>query len=294
VDWNDGRLFLAVARAGQMLGAARSLGLSQATLSRRIAALEKALGAELLVRRTTGCELTGDGAALIPSLERMEAEMIQARARLQRAGTGPEGTVRIGAPDGFGVGFLAPALARLAERHPGLVVQLVPVPRAFSLSQREADVAVMVGRPEQGRLIARKLTDYSLRLYAARGYFLNREPPREAGDLRQHRLIGYVEDLIFAPSLTYAGEFLRNWTSALEIASAMGQLAAIRAGAGIGVLHDYLAQEEPGLVPVLPELRALRSYWTVYHESLRDVARVQAVVRFLNDLVREVPSRFVT
>lgn len=98
--------------------------------------------------------------------------------------------VRIGAPDGFGVGvgFLAPRLADLAARHPGLTVQLVPTPRGFSLSRREVDLAVMVGRPERGPLVARKLTDYSLGRYAAH------PAPVEPADLVRHRLVGYVED----------------------------------------------------------------------------------------------------
>ena len=293
MDWDDGKLFLAVARAGQMLGAARTLGINQATLSRRVSALEAALGTKLLIRRTNGCELTDEGTAFMATLERVETEFIQARSSLQKADSTVSGTVRIGAPDGFGVAFLAPRLGLLAERHPDLAIQLVPVPRSFSLSRREADIAVMVGRPEQGRLVAKKLTDYSLGLYGAVGYLARMPVISEPSDLSQHRLVGYVEDLIFAPTLNYFGEFLRNWHSQLEISSAIGQLEAVKSGAGIGVLHDYLAQGETGLVAVLPELSVTRSYWTVYHESLRDVARVQEVVRFLSEVVREASAGFV-
>jgi DNA-binding transcriptional LysR family regulator len=286
-------MFLAVARAGQMLGAARALGVNQATLSRRMAALEAALGAKLLARRTHGSELTDAGAALLEALERVEAEMLGVQARLQGgAAAAVAGVVRIGAPDGFGVGFLAPRLARLAERHPGLTVQLVPTPRGFSLSRREADLAVMVGRPEKGRLVARKLTDYSLSLYAAPAYLESRPAPVEPADLAAHRLVGYVEDLIAAPALNYAAEFLRGWRSHLELTSAVGQLEAVRAGGGIGVLHDYLARDT-GLVRVLPERRAFRSYWLAIHENLRDVARVRAAADFLNDEVRASQAAFV-
>ncbi len=292
MDWNDGKLFLAVARAGQMLGAARTLAINQATLSRRVSALEAALGTKLLIRRTNGCELTDEGAAFMETLERVETEFIHARSTLQRADSTVSGTVRIGAPDGFGVAFLASRLGLLAERHPDLAIQLVPVPRSFSLSRREADIAVMVGRPEQGRLVAKKLTDYSLGLYGAKDYLAKMPVISEASELVSHRLVGYVEDLIYAPTLNYAGEFLRNWHSQLEISSAIGQLEAVKSGAGIGVLHDYLARDS-GLVAVLPELSVTRSYWTVYHESLRDVARVQVVVRFLSEVVKEGSAGFV-
>lgn len=288
-------MFLAVARAGQMLGAARSLGVNQATLSRRMAALEAALGAKLLVRRTHGSELTDAGAALFETLERVEAEMLGVQARLQGAEAAAAGAVRIGAPDGFGVGFLAPRLARLAERHPALTVQLVPTPRGFSLSRREADLAVMVGRPEKGRLVARKLTDYTLGLYASPAYLAAHPAPTDAAGLAGHRLVGYVEDLIAAPALNYAAEFLRGWRSRVELTSAVGQVEAVRAGAGIGVLHDYLAQErrhDGSLVRVLPGLRAVRSYWLAIHETLRDVARVRAAADWLTDAVQESQPAF--
>jgi DNA-binding transcriptional LysR family regulator len=291
LDWDDARMFLAVARAGQMLGASRALGVNQATLSRRMAALEAALGARLLARRTHGSELTDAGAELLDTLERVESEMLAVQARLQGAEAAAAGVVRIGAPDGFGVGFLAPRLAGLADRHPGLTIQLVPTPRGFSLSRREADLAVMVGRPEPGRLVARKLTDYTLGLYASRDYLMAHPAPAEPADLANHRLVGYVEDLIAAPALNYATEFLRGWRSRIELTSAIGQVEAVRAGAGIGVLHDYLARH-PGLVRVLPELSAVRSYWLAIHEALRDVARVRAAADFVIDAVREAQADF--
>lgn len=296
LDWDDARMFLAVARAGQMLGATRTLGVNQTTLSRRMASLETALGTKLLVRRTHGSELTDAGGALLDTLERVETEMLGVQARLQGAGAAAAGVVRIGAPDGFGVGFLAPRLTTLAARHPALVVQLVPTPRGFSLSRREADLAVMVGRPEKGRLVARKLTDYTLGLYASPGYLAERAPPEDAAALAGHRLVGYVEDLIAAPALAYASEFLRGWRSSVELTSAIGQVEAVKAGAGIGALHDYLAVgpcREGSLVRVLPELRAVRSYWLAIHESLRDVARVRAAADWLTDAVRQRAAAFV-
>ena len=292
LDWDDARMFLAVARAGQMLGASRALGVNQATLSRRMAALEAALGAKLLVRRAHGSELTDAGQALLETLERVETEMLAVQARLQGAEAAAAGVVRIGAPDGFGVGFLAPRLARLADRHPDLTVQLVPTPRGFSLSRREADLAVMVGRPERGRLVARKLTDYTLSLYAAPAYLDAHPAPADAADLTRHRLVGYVEDLIAVPALNYASEFLRGWRSSVELTSAIGQVEAVRSGAGIGALHDYLARNE-GLVQVLPELRAVRSYWLAIHENLRDVARVRAAAEFLAEAVKDSQTAFV-
>ena len=294
MNWDDAKLFLAVVRAGQMLGAARRVGLNQATLSRRVAALENDLGTQLLVRGTQGCTPTEAGSALARRLERVEAEMLQAQSGLGRADAALSGTVRVGAPDGFGVAFLASRIARLAERHPDLRIQLVPVPRVFSLSEREADIAVLVGQPEQGRLVVRKLTDYTLGLYASRSYLDRAGTPADLAALaRDHRLVGYVEDLIYAPGLNYVRDVLRSWRSSLEISSAIGQMEAVRGGAGIGVLHDYLAQSVPDLVPILPDTIVIRAYWIAYHESLRDLARVQAMARFLAEIVRESRAEFI-
>jgi DNA-binding transcriptional LysR family regulator len=293
VNWDDGRLFLAVARSGQLLAAARTLGLNQATLSRRMTALERDLGAQLLVRRTTGCELTDAGRELAKVLERVESEFLASESRLADRDETLTGTVRIGAPDGFGVSFLAPRLAELADRHPSLNIQLVPVPRAFSLSQREADIAIMVGRPDHGRLVARKLTDYSLSLYASKDYLARHQAPRSAADLAGHHLIGYVEDLLYAPGLAYTDQFWKGWKSRIEIASATGQMEAALAGAGIAILHDYLAAGHPSLKLVLPALRAERTYWIVVHESMRDNARLRVCIDFIAASVKARGVRFV-
>src|SRR5690606_36678159 len=160
MNWDDIRIFLAVARAGQILGAAKRLVLNHATVSRRVASLEQVAGAKLIRRLTTGSELTLAGECLLAVAERMEADVISARAEIAGEGEDISGTVRVGAPDGFGVAFLAPRQWRLNQRHTGLSIQLVPVPRSISLSRREADLAITVDRPTQGRLVATKLIDY--------------------------------------------------------------------------------------------------------------------------------------
>lgn len=286
------RVFLAVAREGQLLSAARRLGVNHATLGRRLSALESDLRTRLMIRKPSGCELTAEGHAFLASAERMEAEMLAAQARTGKLDAPVEGTVRIGAPDGFGVSFLAPRLGKLLERHPHLRIQLVPVPRSFSLSQREADIAVTVEQPSQGRLICSRLTDYTLGLYASSDYIASRGSPRDIDELRHHPRIGYVDDLIFSPSLNYTGEIMRNWDAAFEVSSAIGQTEAVRSGAGVGILHNYIARQSPDLQRVLPELSIRRAYWTNYHESLRDLVRIRTVVDYLSECVKAERSIF--
>jgi DNA-binding transcriptional LysR family regulator len=131
-----------------------------------------------------------------------------------------------------------------------------------------------------------------LGLYASPAYLADRPAPTDAADLAGHRLVGYVDDLIAASGLNYAGEFLRDWRSSVELTSAIGQVEAVRAGAGIGILHDYLARKH-ALTPVLPQVRAVRSYWLAIHEALRDVARVRAVANFVTDAVVEAQDQFL-
>ena len=286
MNWDDARMFLAVARTGQILAASRRLGVNHATLSRRVSALEEALKTRLLIRRTNGCDLTAEGEAFLSAAERMETEMLAVQASIGRIDTAVAGTVRVGAPDGFGVSFLAPRLGRLTARHPELKIQLVPVPRSFSLSQREADIAITLERPEQGRLVSSKLTDYTLGLYASRDYLKENGTPETVEDLKAHRRVGYVEDLIFTASLNFTGEIMRSWDASFEISSATGQTEAVRSGAGVGILHDYIARQYGELVRLLPANTIRRAYWTTWHESARDLTRVRTVAEFVQELVR--------
>ncbi len=285
MNWDDVRMFLAVARTGQILAASKRLGLNHATLSRRVTALEESLKTRLLIRRTNGCDLTAEGEIFLNAAERMETEMLAAQSQIGRIDTAIAGTVRIGAPDGFGVSFLSSRLGRLTARYPELRIQLVPVPRSFSLSQREADIAITLERPEQGRLISSKLTDYTLGLYASQDYLADQGTPGAIEDLKSHRRIGYVEDLIFTASLNFTAEIMRSWDAAFEISSATGQTEAVRSGAGIGILHNYIARQYPELVRILPDTMIKRAYWTTYHESARDLLRVRTVADFLQELV---------
>jgi len=285
MNWDDIRIFLAIARTGQILAAARRLGLNHATVARRLTALEESVGTRLFNRSTSGCVLTDAGSRFFDRAERIEAEAVAAEADLGHDTPEITGTVRIGAPDGFGVAYLAPRLGKLTAKHPGLTVQLVPVPRSFSLSRREADIAVTIDRPETGRLVAGKLVDYSLGLYAAKSYLKTRGTPSAPSDLSGHDLIGYVEDLLYSPSLNYATEIVRDWTARFEIASALGQTEAVRSGAGIGILHDFIARDDKDLIAILPEIKLRRAYWMVTHESSRPLRHVAAAQDFLRDQV---------
>lgn len=292
MDWDHLRIFLAVARAGQMLAAARQLGLDHATVGRRLGALEASLGSKLLERRTTGSELTAAGERLLAHAERVETEMLQAQAALGNVDLALAGTVRIGAPDGFGTYFLAPRLGRLAEDHPALSIQLAPLPRSFSLPKREVDIAVTLQRPGEGRLVARKLTDYTLGVYASRDYLARTGSVNAVTDVAGRLLVTYVPDLVYSPALDYFEVFREVEARRLECASVVGQMEAVRAGSGIGILHDYAALEHPELVRLLPALTFRRAYWLVTHADVRDLRRIRMVEDFIVRAVRDARTGF--
>ena len=284
MNWDDIRIFLAVARAGQLLGASKRLGLNHATVGRRLTVLESNLRTRLVERHTNGCVLTSAGVEFLERAERMEQEMTSARAAIHKDDEEIAGTVRIGASDGFGSVFLAPRLRPLLDKYPQLKIELVPVPQSFSLSRREADIAITIGQPEHGRVVVRKLVDYSLSLFASKQYLEQHGSPKTIDDLGHHRLVGYVDDLIFSPNLHYKTEFSKTWTSQFECTTTVGQMEAVSAGLGIGILHDFLVQPHHQLTRILRKQSITRSYWLVFHESARHIRRVKIVSDFIHKI----------
>jgi molybdate transport repressor ModE-like protein len=275
MDWDNLRIFLAIARAGQILSAAKTLHLNHATVARRLDALEDTMGTKLFERRTTGAVLTAAGEKLLVRVERMESELLQA----DTASNAIDGVVRVGAPDGFGTFHLAAQLAKLANLHPQLTIQLVPLPRTFSLSRREADIIVTIERPKLGRAIIRKLTDYSLSVYATKTYLEKTGLIRERIDLESRLFITYVEDIAYSRALDYTADLAKLMHRHYECGSVIAQMEAVLAGEGVGILHDYAAASYPDLVRVLPEMRFSRTYWLMSHPDTHDTRRVAEVYR---------------
>lgn len=292
-EWSDLTFFLAVARAGRLTVAAARLKVEHSTVSRRIAALEAALGAKLFDRHPHGYALTAAGDRLLAAAEGMETLALSAQGEIAGSDLGVSGTVRIGAPDGFGTFFLAPRIGALADLHPGLDIQLLAMPRLFSLSKREADIAISLSRPKEGRLHARKLTDYRLGLYAARAYLEKYGAIESRAALQRHRFIGYVDDLIYAPELDYVPLVAKDLRVRLKSSSLVAQMTATRAGAGVCVLPcfmaDLFAGEGPeALVPILPmEVGLTRTFWLLTHADTRDLARIRVAADFIAEAAQK-------
>jgi DNA-binding transcriptional LysR family regulator len=287
------RAFLAIARSGRLTGAAARLQVDHMTLSRRIGALEHGLKAKLFDRSPQGYTLTEAGQRLLPIAEEIERLALGAQEMVGGSAASLSGSVRIGSPEGFASYFLAPRISRLTERHPQLNIQLVATSAAFSLSRRDADLVIAVGRPPSGRLQAVKLIDYDLALYAAPAYLAKHQAIAGMGDLKSHRLVSYVGDLLSYPELDVRDEIAPEGATAFESSNLVTQLKATRAGAGLCVLPAFAVGAESGLVRVLPgAVRFTRSFWLIVHQDLAGLARVKAVLRFITDEVQAAESIF--
>lgn len=286
--WDDLKFFLAVARSGQLTTAAKGLKVDNATVARRIRALEVALDARLFDRNPKGYSLTEVGQRLLPSAEAMETSTLEAQAQVQGRDESLEGVVRLGAPDGFGSFFLAPRIHKLARRHPKLEIQLVAMPRVFSLSKREADVSIAITRPTSGRLMIAKLSDYHLHLYASADYLKENPPIAQLEDLKLQTMIGYISELIFDPKLDYMPILGRKVVPQISSTNLIAQLNATLAGAGICILPDFLAGAQSGLQPVLRQSFSLtRTFWIVSHENTASLRRIRETIAFIRGEVRE-------
>ncbi|SDX04449.1 transcriptional regulator, LysR family [Ruegeria halocynthiae] len=282
MNWDDIRVLLAVARSGQLLAASTRLGITQATASRRIARLEEALSVPLLIRQSNGCALTEECERMMPIFEVIEARFAEVTAIATNQKLEIEGIVRLAVPDAFSQYFMPEVLRELAQSFPHLEVQLVPLGRNLSLSKRDADIAIMVGRPSQDTLICRNLAEYSLHLYASKSYLQDFPAPETLDDLSQHRLVGFVDDMLATPSMNYSQEVFGKYRPTIRISSAVTQVQAVRAGTGIGILHDFAARQFDDLSLVLPDERIRREYWIVWHDQDPLPMRIRATIDALS------------
>lgn len=278
-SWDLYRTFLAVLREGSLSGAARMLGLTQPSIARHIDALEGHIGARLFLRSQRGLVPTDAALDLAPyaeSLEKTSAALL--RAASERRGGAVCGTVRVSASEVMGVEHLPPILARLRAKHPGLTIELALTNAVDDLLQREADIAVRMIEPVQQTLLARRCGSIAIGFHAHRDYLARRGTPRSLDDLSNFDLIGFDKE---TPAIRrHLSRFpqLGRPSFALRADSDLAQLAAIRAGFGIGVCQVPIAARSPDLVRVLPDAFSLDlGLWVVMHEDLKSSSRCRAV-----------------
>ncbi len=280
-DWDDLKVFIAVSRAGSLSGASQKLSIDAATVGRRLARLETALRSTLFARSPSGLQMTASGARLLEAA--LEAEAVMLKAENSGRDDTIVGSVRISAAEGFGTIILAPALPSLRAQRPGLRIELAAHAGFLSPSKREVDMAVTLSAPESARVVVEPLTYYQLTLYASHAYLSRAGVPEHVGEIIDHDLVGYVDDLIYAPELRYLDEIDGSLHPAIASSSIRAQREIIAAGGGLGVLPCFLAGD---LVPVLSDTVLLtRRFWMSTQVEVAGTARLRSVRRWLFDLV---------
>src|SRR6056297_4049765 len=236
MQWDDLKTFLAVARSESLSRAGRILKVDPATVGRRVARLEADIGAPLFAKSPTGYALTDAGQRLMTHAVRVEQAVEGASEEMAGQSGGLTGQIRIGAPDGAANYLLPQVCAKIAEDNPDLEVQIVALPRVFNLTRREADMVIAVSPPTAGRLTVQKIADYRLHLAASVRYLRRAAPIETLADLRGHRMVGSIQDMIFDKELDYLSEAGVERVS-LASNSVSVQLHWVRQAGGIGVLH---------------------------------------------------------
>ena len=290
-DWNDLKYFLELSRQGKLVRAAGRLHVDHTTVSRRIVNLEKQLDVRLFDKSPNGYQLTDAGLRLLPLAEQIETRCNQLYQEIAGKDARLSGTVRVATPEALGSQVIARHVTEFARQHPDIEIELVAETRRMSLSKREADIAISFSRPESGRLIAWKLCDYRLQLFATRDYLARHAPIETVDDLAQHDFVSYIEDRIEMPELRFFEDTIKNAHVVFRSTNVSAQFNAILEGIGLGLVHCFMARREPALQVVLPQhISVQRTYWLVVHEDLRHVARVDAVCQFLTQILGRDPA----
>ncbi len=276
-SWDHFRAALAVLEEGSLSGAARALGLTQPTLGRQVAALERALGTALFTRSPTGLVPTEAALTLAPYARSLKATAEALRRAVAADAEGLSGRVRITASEVVGAEVLPPILAALHARHPGLALDVVLSDRMQDLLRRDADIAVRMAPPTQEALVARRVGTVTLGLYGHRRYLERRGVPEVPADLAQHSVIGFDAETPFLRAMMRVTPALGETSFAWRSDSTLAQLAALRAGFGLGACHTALAARDPELIRVLPEIFWELPTFVVMHEDLRALRRCRMV-----------------
>ncbi len=281
LDWSWLRDFGVVAELGSLSEAARALGVSQPTLTRRMAALEAQLGAEVLRRGPRGIELTETGEAILAPIRRMRDEASAVGVAATGRDAALAGTVRVSATEGIANYWCTPALMEFQRAHPAIRIEIDVRNRNANLLRREADIAIRLLRPRQQELVARKVGDLAIGLYASTSYVERRGRPDSIEALASHDCVGFDESLVDTDSARWLEHRAGPRGMVFRSTSLNTQLQAIRCGWGIGITAVFIAEKVGDLERVLPEIGHSLEIWLVTHPGLRRSARIRAVYDFL-------------
>jgi DNA-binding transcriptional LysR family regulator len=277
VDWDDLRIFSVLARAGSLSAAARELGVDHATVGRRIAALERALGLRLIDRLPRRAPLTPHGLAIAAALAPMEAAAIGVE-RLARLAKRPAANVRVSAPPALAAYVIAPRLAAFGRAHPDVTIALSGMPGAAALDRGEADVAVRMGKPEETGLVVKRIGRARFALYAA--------PDVARAPRQTWRFIGFDAALDGVTSQRWLQALAGEAEIAFRASDLFSQAQAARAGLGAVVLPRFVGDGDPALVELSVETPPpTQDFWLLVYPDVRRAPATRAVTTFLAETI---------
>ena len=279
-DWNDFKVLLALGRGGSIAGAARVLEIDHSTVSRRLAAIEDAFGAKLLIRGGREFAWTDEGRTALAAAEAVESAISDATRCIQTAKSDAVGIVRVSVSPAF-VPLLMPMLATEHVKHPQLDIQLTGDYRRADLAKGEADIAIRMSRPNEPSLIGRKVMDCAWCLYATSAYMSRHGSLSGTDKLPEHQLVLYAEPMLNIPQLRWLEDYRDTNTQFSRVDNLEICARMLSAGIGIGCLPCFIGDQQSDLVRALPDVITSNTGWIVYHESLRNTARVRTVVDLL-------------
>jgi DNA-binding transcriptional LysR family regulator len=281
-DWNDLRFFLAVAREGSTLAAAKAIGVSQPTVQRRLSALEESIKRKLVEHHPTGYRLTEFGKTLFPHAEDVERSIAALQRQSMSGGQELSGTLRVTCPEGMASRLLAPLIELFREKYPELRVDLIMTDRRLDLAKGEAEVAVRMYDPGDESLIARKIADAPWAIYASRTYIQRHGRPQRQEDLDHHAVIEFGGEIAEVQASRWLRTAAPRATVAARGNSMLGILAAVKSGVGLAPLPMLLGGSEEDLEPLQGSIPGIGSkIYIVMHSDLRRTARVRAFCDFV-------------
>lgn len=280
-DWGDFKVLLALASAGSVAGAARELAVDHSTVSRRLAALEESVGAKLIIRGGREFSWTAEGRTLLAAAEAMDAAASRAALAVRTAKSDVEGSMCVSIPPGFVPVLMRLLLPVLREQYPALNVELRGAYHRVDLAKGEADIAVRMARPMETDLVARRAADCSWFVYASHAYLEDRGRPESHADLAMHRLVLYIEAMHNIAPLCWMEPHRGATRQLSRVDNLEIACQTIAADGGIAVLPAFIADAVPNLRRVFEEPIGVSTGWIVYHETLRDAARIRAVTQAL-------------
>lgn len=282
-DWDDLRYFLAVARHGSTVAAARALGQNQSTVQRRLAALERRIGRPLVTRQPTGYRLTELGREMVAGAERVEQAVLAFGKEIEAATREASGVLRVACPEPIVYRITqSKLLERFQAKHPNLRVEFVMSDKYIDLAKAEADVALRSGDTDDAELVGRKIADSLWAVYASRGYIERHGAPERVEDLERHRIIGLDETMAKHRAATWLARVAPNASIVARNSSVLGLVYAVKSGIGLAPLPTAIGDNEPDLVRVLGPIPELARIWRVLaHPDARRTPRVSAFFDFI-------------